>query len=277
MTCKPRQIIGNEPFSAIPKDYNRYCDKIIGSGFTVLNPLRLLIDKYNVPGLIFDNSPPTAFQDAAGTTAADTGDVVGRLNDLSGGNHDLSQSTTAAKPILRAGPLLEFDGIDDFMGGTNPFTGDELTLIWCGKFPSGAPAANKFILSIGDSSDDSKYVGWLVNTSSNFVVFSTGAIGAVSATVAVPDLTILGIYSTRLSATVEEASFNQSRVPGIPSTPLSLSIVDQFSLNSLLRTTASNFAEIDSGYLFMINAYLTDIELSQAEQYIADICGVTLP
>ncbi len=29
--CKPRQISGNLPFSAIPKDYTRYCDRIIGN------------------------------------------------------------------------------------------------------------------------------------------------------------------------------------------------------------------------------------------------------
>jgi hypothetical protein len=31
MKCKPRKIIGNLPFSAIPKDFNRYCGRLIGN------------------------------------------------------------------------------------------------------------------------------------------------------------------------------------------------------------------------------------------------------
>ncbi len=31
MTCKPRQISGNDPLGAISKDYNRYCDRIVGN------------------------------------------------------------------------------------------------------------------------------------------------------------------------------------------------------------------------------------------------------
>jgi hypothetical protein len=35
MTCKPRKIVGNDPFSAISRDYTRYCDRIVGNGGTI--------------------------------------------------------------------------------------------------------------------------------------------------------------------------------------------------------------------------------------------------
>ena len=37
MTCKPRQISGNDPLAAISKDYNRYCDRIVGNATDILD------------------------------------------------------------------------------------------------------------------------------------------------------------------------------------------------------------------------------------------------
>lgn len=61
----------------------------------------------------------TLFQDAAGTTPVTShGDPVGLVLDKSGNGRNLTQSTTAARPVYQTnGTLhwLRFDGSDDFM------------------------------------------------------------------------------------------------------------------------------------------------------------------
>ncbi len=66
------------------------------------------------------NDASTLFQDAAKTTAAGDGDVVGAWADKSGQGKDATQTTTADKPTLQTGivnglPVVRFDGTDDFL------------------------------------------------------------------------------------------------------------------------------------------------------------------
>jgi hypothetical protein len=60
---------------------------------------------------------PTMFQDANGTIPAEIGLPVGRINDKSGRNWDVTQGSASARPVLQqdpAGrPYLEFDGVND--------------------------------------------------------------------------------------------------------------------------------------------------------------------
>jgi hypothetical protein len=56
------------------------------------------------------------WQDSAGTTAAAVNSPVGRIDDKSGNEHHLTQSTSGKRPYLRqSGSLyyLDFDGVDD--------------------------------------------------------------------------------------------------------------------------------------------------------------------
>src|SRR3712207_4298621 len=58
------------------------------------------------------------FQNSNGTTAAAVDSPVGKINDKSGNGNHATQSTSAARPILRqSGSLyyLEFDGVDDWL------------------------------------------------------------------------------------------------------------------------------------------------------------------
>lgn len=68
----------------------------------------------------------TLFQDAAGTVPVTAdGDPVGLMLDKSGNGNHASQSTTAAKPAYRTdGTLhwLEFDGVDDCLVSSNPYS-----------------------------------------------------------------------------------------------------------------------------------------------------------
>ena len=70
-------------------------------------------------GVWYDPSDLSSmFQDSAGTTPAAVDSPVGRINDKSGNGNNAVQATAAARPILRAGGYLEFDGVDDFLRST---------------------------------------------------------------------------------------------------------------------------------------------------------------
>jgi hypothetical protein len=244
------------------------------SGNILLN----LISKYGVPALLLDNS--TVFTDVAGITPAGIGDVVGNESDQSDGGHDISQATGAKKPILRDGPLLEFDGADDLLSSVNAFTGDEITIIFCGKYRS-APASTKTYFGAGDSGNSANYLSLFGNSSGNVQSFMTGnlttaGIFNVTHVVSSP-ITSIGIISTRGKVNVQEVGWNQDRTAIATATAPVLENADGFSLGALVRGgTEQLWSNIDSSYFFAINKYLTTAELEQAEQYIADLCGVSL-
>lgn len=80
-------------------------------------PAELFADSQD--GFWYDPSDlSTVWEDDAGTTPASVNGVVGRIDDKSGNGNYATQSTAAAKPILRqSGSLyyLEFDNTDDVL------------------------------------------------------------------------------------------------------------------------------------------------------------------
>jgi hypothetical protein len=74
-------------------------------------------------GAWYDPADPSSmFQDAAGTVAAAVDAPVGLIRDKSGRGNHASQSTAAARPVLRKDAAgrhyLEFDGMDDSLRAT---------------------------------------------------------------------------------------------------------------------------------------------------------------
>jgi hypothetical protein len=78
-----------------------------------------LIAKYG--GAVYDPSVLSSqWQDSAGTTPAEVGQGVGKMDDLGGGGFHVTQSTSGSRPTLRnSGALywLEFDAVDDLLAG----------------------------------------------------------------------------------------------------------------------------------------------------------------
>lgn len=90
---------------------------VLGGGSAPFSPL-------SIPGLALwldASDSATLFQDSAGTTPATAdNDVVGRMNDKSGGGRHFTQATTPNKPILKLATksgrsVLRFDGTDDYL------------------------------------------------------------------------------------------------------------------------------------------------------------------
>lgn len=83
------------------------------------------------PNLFYDISNlSTLWKDTAGTVPVTTdGDLVARVDDLSGNGGHLLQPTSSLRPLYKtAGGLswLEFDGVDDFIGASYSNTGPEV-------------------------------------------------------------------------------------------------------------------------------------------------------
>lgn len=110
MPCKPRQIIGSEPFAAIQKDYNRYCDKIIG------NAAPLFFTPADLNPEFWVKADGINYQEPARSTVSGDTDPVGSYSDITSNARHFDQATTAAKPTTEAN---QFNGLTsvDFDGG----------------------------------------------------------------------------------------------------------------------------------------------------------------
>lgn len=90
---------------------------MLGGGGAAWTPAQLFSS--SEVGCWYDPSDAsTCWQDTAATTSAADGDVVGRIDDLSGNGLNAIQATAARKPIRRtAGGVwyLDFDGSDDYL------------------------------------------------------------------------------------------------------------------------------------------------------------------
>lgn len=95
-----------------------------GAGLSPTAQIRNLLFSGGQQGVLYYPKPmvdgdQVLWQDAAGTTPVTAdGQVVGRMDDLSGNSNHITQSTAAAKPIYRTdGTLhwLEGDGVDDVL------------------------------------------------------------------------------------------------------------------------------------------------------------------
>ena len=80
------------------------------------------------------NDASTLFQDAAKTTSAGNGDVVGAWADKSGNGKDATQATTAEKPTLQTAiinglPVVRFDGSDDALAQSLTLSGTQTILM----------------------------------------------------------------------------------------------------------------------------------------------------
>lgn len=149
MTCKPRKISGNEPISAISKDYNRYCDRIVGNGGTLFLQAetiafaeRVIADGGTVEDISFLNSfildakTNGYFNDIVAAYSPSWGVKGGAtasdLYSITGATKDMTQPVGVNQPAINLADLngktrLLADGVNCFMNTTvlswpQPFT-----------------------------------------------------------------------------------------------------------------------------------------------------------
>lgn len=221
-------------------------------------------------------------QDAAGTqpvTAA--GQPVGLARDQSGGTFHASQAVSAARPTFRqdgAGrAYLEFDGVDDWM------TTASMAL---------AAGGRTVIAALQKRSDAS--VGTVVETGPDWST-TPGAINLIA-----PATPATGDYGSRTRPAANPANLNSASSFAAPHMAvLSLRLatgnhvlrVNGVALNGAQpdsvsaltapvniggRSNGSRFGALNLYGLAVIDRALTDVELAQAEAWMAAKCGVVL-
>lgn len=141
---------------------------------TIFNPLGLFTG--GVKGGWWDPSDiSTLFQDSAGTNPVTaSGQTVALMRDKSGNAYDMTQTTSAKRPVYTvdaSGSYLLFDGVDDFM----------LTVA---SFTSNVPIERIAAL---------QQVSW---TSGNILLGNAGSIGSVRQQGATPDIRLGAATST---------------------------------------------------------------------------------
>lgn len=221
-------------------------------------------------------------QDAAGTQPVTApGQPVGLARDQSGGTFHASQAVSAARPTFRqdgAGrAYLEFDGVDDWM------TTASMAL---------AAGGRTVIAALQKRSDAS--VGTVVETGPDWST-TPGAINLIA-----PATPATGDYGSRTRPAANPANLNSAssfaaphmavlslrlatgnhvlRVNGVAlngAQPDSVSALTA-AVNIGGRSNGSRFGALNLYGLAVIDRALTDVELAQAEAWMAAKCGVVL-
>ncbi len=209
------------------------------------------------------------------TVVVPTGDTIKFGLQNSGAEGDTSTFDNLSVREL-AYPHLSFDGVDDYLSGSNPFTGDELTVIWCGKWRTAA-AGTTYPFGMSDDVSNDNYCGLRRSSNGNLACVVAGTVGvslAVAGGAAAGTDKMLAGF--RLSSTLINAFKNSTSGAGTVTTPAILENAASISVGALNLPTWLGQGDTDCHYFFAVNKYLTDAELAQAKQFIANRCGVTL-
>ena len=234
-------------------------------------------------GLWLDPSKRASLsQDSAGSVPVTAvGQPVGRILDQSGGGRHATQSTSAARPTYRLDiygrAYLEFDGVDDWM------TTASMAL---------AAGGRTVIAALQKRSDAS--VGTVVETGPDWST-TPGAINLIA-----PATPAAGDYGSRTRPAANPANLNSASSFAAPHMAvLSLRLatgnhllrVNGVALNGAQpdsvsaltapvniggRSNGSRFGALNLYGLVVIDRALTDVELAQAEAWMAAKCGVVL-
>jgi hypothetical protein len=239
-------------------------------------------------GAWFEPGPTTCFTDTAGTTAAGVGDAVARINDLSGNGNHATQTTAAARPILRqtAGGLyyLETDGVDDFM--TTPamdFTASaQAHMVTAFRTDTPISINSPVMLFGGDLINGSLWF----NTGSGSIDTLQGYLRGTASVLNNPRVNITSprsfVVSHKGDLAAPQANQIEFRVDGVDETGTVNADASgtTFGNHALTlfenpRTSAHFFGRFYGGLI--LDRTLTTDELAQTETYHAEKVGVTLP
>ena len=235
-------------------------------------------------GAWFDPSDATTmFTDTAGTTQATVGDPVALIQDKSGNDWHLTQSTASKRPVLREDSglyYLEFDGVDDFIGGeeynfggpdnVEVFTASEYTAVQSTQtvFTFGGNSSSGYFISHPDAFIDYE-IRVRMNGGNNFGVGETPIPAAPHKSV---------IYA----ASESDTALVWARVNGVQyltadnNTRTSGWNLEQQMLLGTFTTTFGLYSGKFYGAITRGGTRSTDETVQAVEQYLADKSGTTL-
>jgi len=261
-------------------EVERYLNYINKFGFTSF-PSSLFAN--GEEGAWFDPSDlTTMFTDTAGTTQATVGDPVALIQDKSGNDWHLTQSTASKRPVLREDSglyYLEFDGVDDFIGEEDYNFGgpDNVEVFVAGEYFQTAGAT---IVSFGGNNSSAYFISHPdgFSDAEARVRFNSGNNYAIGETPipAAPHKSV--IYA----ASESDTALVWARVNGVQyltannDTRTSGWDRDQRMLLGTFRTSSGFYSGKFYGAITRGGTRSTDETVQAVEQYLADKSGTTL-
>jgi hypothetical protein len=236
------------------------------------------------PGLYYDiNNLSSLWQDASGTVAVTAaGQTVRRINDLSGNGWHATQADTANAPVLQqlggGQYYLKFDGVDDWL--------QTATMTWTGAV-SGQLTAIVGARKLDDSARMiAEYsTAWFVNNHAFAIASGDGVrrwaflARAVVSTLSIGPNTDAGAATAVLTNTISGADMEMRRNGVSAATGTIASTFAVPSSHALYIGSRGGTTLYNNGHLYslIIRAKtLTAGELTSAEAWTAERCGVTL-
>lgn len=239
-------------------------------GLRVTDELRALIDTLfgnGEQGALYVPQPvvlgkQVLFQDDAGTTPVTAdGDPVGLMKDVSGNGNHASQAISGRRPIYRTdGTLhwLEGDGVDDFMVASSLFLPQPYGL----SIAFNESVRSRFLL---DGATGNNYGSIATVSGLRFYAGTTGVAN-----------TGYTLGTDAVATALADASSSYLRVNGAQTNgPVGSDTLDGLVIGATGGTNGSCFTGRIYGIVYREGRI--DSELSDVEQYLAKLAGVTLP
>lgn len=206
------------------------------------------------------------WQESAGTTPAAVDSPVGKMNDKSGNNNHVTQATSTKRPILRqTGALyyLEFDGVDDFLSGTIPSFGANLSKTFVMGLKLAALSGSNAAFTYGAAGAT---FGFNAYNAGSIQIFQWG-----------PDLSFAGGATTDQVATgIKNTNELTSRRNGVVNGgPTTVAGVNVTSTNLHIGCVSDGSAHF-AGRMYGLVLVLGTPSLTDIEAWMAAKSGVTL-
>jgi hypothetical protein len=222
-------------------------------------------------GAYYDPSDSsTVFQDAAMTTPAGDGDPVGAIMDKSGNGNHATQSTAAARPMLRqSGALwyLEFDGVDDFLTRAGILSGTQSAVyaaIQNRDLSNDAPSIVQKLTGSG------RALYYHTRTSSNLKIAYLD--GATSTVLTPTQDTSPHVYSWIRDGTSMDLRFDADEASATVDSVAHDNTADFW----FGRWNTTNYADTNFYGLVVVDDSVTSAETNAVEALLAAKSGVTL-
>ncbi|HEB26682.1 hypothetical protein LCGC14_1923580 [marine sediment metagenome] len=213
------------------------------------------------------NDSATLFQDAAKTTAAGNGDVVGAWADKSGQGNDATQATTSKKPTRQDGiigglPVVRGDAGDDYLAtNTGALTAETIFIV-------AKHAVNNALGIMVDSTGagDTRIV---YSPIVNRVIYSYDFVNAIVSSGFTETDPII-ITAKHDGVTTLSLSVNSD-------TPVTASrAVDSHTYLHLLSRSSTSMLNGDIAELLIYDSELSDGNITLVENYLSNKWGIAL-
>lgn len=192
------------------------------------------------------------------------------------GSGDFTITDISVKEVTTKTHLEGSRSAARYLQGTNPLTGDALTLVYGAKSRT-TPLGDEVLFACGDSADGGSVQ--LIATAAGDLKFTVAGVAGSATATHTPsgDLTDAFVATVRLTASTLTLQYNNDTpTSGTVTTPATLGNLETFSIGALFGSVASAHSDANHYGCVAIDVGMTDAEVAQNRSYIANKAGVVL-